>query len=220
VKPDDRSVILSRRALYLGSTLAVLSSCARSGGEPREPEAPSTNVVVPNVDEEDAGEVATADAEPPQRSDDPKRRPGMPSLEIPSGVNDVARGNYERLATQVTEAHDLIDQIENGLPSCAVTDQSCEITWRRIAEKRDLLGERRFSFSHVCKGSSADAKAFEAREAEHRTFILQRLAALDKLLADTVASAGKAGTLEWERIQADVRRDKPRVCLSFACVDW
>lgn len=217
MKPDDRSIILRRRALYVGGSLALLSSCARSGGEAHEPEPPSTSVVVPSVDESDAGVVM--DAAPPGRGAS-SQRPGMPSLEIPDGVSETARRNYERLLSTITAAHDLIDEIEAALPAgCSVTDKNCEPSWRVVADKRDQLNEK-FRFAHYCKGSSADAKAFAEREREHRTFYEQRLAALDQLVKQTVAGAGPNGETEWSRIQRDVRRGKPRVCLSFACVDW
>ncbi len=204
MEDDDRSLILSRRAAYIGSALAVLSSCARSGESTAE--APTASVIaIPTVEESDAGEI-TKDA-PPGRADH-WIRAGMPSLDVPQGVSDKARINYERLAQTMTEAHALLDDLESTLPAnCLVTDARCESSWRAFAEKLDELTNK-FRYFHTCRGSSTEAKEYAEREQAHLKFYQGRYEALDKQRQEAVKSAGPKGNGAWSKIQWDVPAGK------------
>ena len=207
--PDDRATILRRRALFLGSALATLGSCQQTGAPAETASGPV--ISVPTGEPEDAG---VNDPEPPAGDAGPRPRGGMPSLEIPSGVSEAARSNYESLVTPMTRVHGLLDEIERVAPKCSMS--ACEDQWELVAKKLFELDES-FGFSYVCPGSSADAKAYFARQQEHMDFYEARRK------DQTAWLSGRLGEPGWARLQELVEKERyanPRPCLSYGCGDW
>lgn len=207
--PDDRAAILKRRALFLGSALATLGSCQKSG-VPAET-APGPVIAVPAGEPEDAG---ASEGEPSARDAGPRSRGDMPSLEIPSGVSEAARSNYESLITRMRRVHALLDDIERMAPKCGMN--ACEDQWLPVAKKLFDLDDS-FGFSYVCPGSSDDAKAFFVRRQEHLDFYEARRKDV------TVWLTGQLGEPGWARLQELVELERlanPRPCLSYGCSDW
>ena len=207
--PDDRAVILRRRALLLGSALAAFSGCQKTSPPPETAGGPV--VAIPESQPDDAGA-----AEPALPTRDAGSRPrshgNMPSLEIPTGIGDRARSNYESLVARMKRVHDVLDEIERIAPKCNIG--ACEDQWAPVAKKLFEL-EDAFQFSYTCPGSSADAKAFEERRREHMEFYEARRKAVEAWLT------GLAG--DWAKLQAEVDKERlanPRPCLSYACMDW
>jgi hypothetical protein len=210
--PGDRAVLLRRRALFLGSTLAALGGCEKSGAPPETATGP-----VVAVPESAPAEPTPTDADAgglPPRVDPRPPAGAMPSLEIPAGVGDVARRNYEALARRMTRAHALLDSIEERTPKCAIA--GCEDDWVVIA--RNLFDlEDNFSRLYTCPGGSEQAKAFADRQAEHMAYYERRRKDVDSMLR------GKLGDAGWARLTELIDKERsanPRPCLSFACSDW
>jgi len=213
-RDSDRLAVLQRRALFVGSALATLGSCARSTSPAEHAESPV--VVVPD-ERSDAGESSgeLADAALPPRKEPTSSLGDMPPLEAPDGVPDSVRERYERLARVMTDAHRAVDDITSGVPSCDVT--SCEAQWRALATKvYELDGLFRFFF--VCPGSSADAKAYGVRAEAHQQYYSERRARMDEKIA--TALGGAAARKRWEELLREAGMANPMPCLSFACVDW
>lgn len=129
-KPNDRATILRRRAFFVTSAVAALGSCARTTTPPA-PAAPSV-VSVPAADP-DAGEPET-DAALPSPAD-AATHSDAPPLDVPAGVSETARQKYERLASVMTRAYRILDEIDAELPNCSILDASCEPRFRKIADK-------------------------------------------------------------------------------------
>lgn len=209
---DDRSAVLRRRALFLGSTLAALGSCQKGGAPPQAAQGPT--VAVPEGEPEGAGAPEPDAAALPARDAGRPARGDMPSLEIPSGIGPIAQQHYQSLASRMTRVHGVMDEIESLAPSCGMS--ACEDKWELVAKKLFEL-EDSFGFFYGCAGSSAEAKAYAAREREHMDFYQARRKDLDAWLA------GKLGDSGFVRLQEMVEKERyahPRPCLSIACVDW
>ncbi len=204
----DRRLILRRRALFVGSALAALG-CGK-GGAPPEHASDKPVVVVPaepeGTDEEEETEIAT-DAGTERRV-----RKDAPSLQIPDGVSQTARQNYEHLAKTFGEAYDVLDDIETTLASCSIDDASCESRWRELAERQYEM-EEAFRFFHICPGSSDEAKAFRERELAHRAY-------LDERRAEVWKDRSASSKTKFDEMVSTIRMSKPSVCLSFGCMDW
>jgi len=208
---DDRAAVLRRRALFLGSTLAALGSCQKGGAPPETGKGPI--VAVPAGEPEDAS-APEPDAAMPGRDASRPARGNMPSLEIPSGVSEIARSNYESLVSRMTRVHGILDEIEDVAPKCGM--QACEDKWAEVAKKLYQL-EDAFGFGWGCSGSSAQAKAFDARLKEHMDFYQERRKNVDAWLLGLLGEQGFA------RLQELVEKERyanPRPCLSIACMDW
>lgn len=209
---DDRAAVLRRRALFLGSTLAALGSCQKSGAPP--PAAQGPVVAVPEGRAEDAGGTEPEGGSLPGREGGQRPRDGMPTLDVPEGVSDTARRRYEDLARVMTRAHSLLDDIEAALPRCGIAD--CEDQWAGVARKLfELEDSQRFFFA--CGGTSEEAKAFARRHKEHTDFYNARYQEMEGRLR---AMLGDAGRNRLQELLAEERRAHPRPCLSIRCVDW
>lgn len=207
--PDDRAVILKRRALLLGSTLAALGSCQKASPPPETASGPV--IAVPESEAEDAG---TAEPALASRDGGPRPRGNMPSLEVPAGVSDAARSQFEALAQRMNRVHGVLDEIERVAPKCNIT--ACEDQWLVVAKKLFEL-EDAFQFSYVCPGSSPNAKTYEERQREHMEFYQARRKDVESWLTGTLGEPG------WARLQELVEKERfanPRPCLSYACSDW
>lgn len=202
----DRRTILERRALFLGSALAAMGCGPKANTtEPAEQKVVSIPHSADTTPTEDA-----APANPPDRA--PSTRGDMPPLDIPPGVSERARQNYEYLAKRMTAAHDILDEMEKLLPSCDI--KSCEADWKQLAERHfELDGSYR---TYTCPGTSADAKAYEERAKLHHEFLEKRRSAVEGRITSTLGS----GAQRYEELRNDVARAHPRPCLSFACADW
>ncbi|MCE7892289.1 MAG: hypothetical protein DYH12_21735 [Sorangiineae bacterium PRO1] len=208
---DDRAAVLRRRALFLGSTLAALGSCQK-GGVPAET-AQGPVVAVPEGEAEDAGVDPDA-ATLPTREAGPRPRGNLPSLEIPAGISETARSNYENLVARMTRAHGVLDEIESMAPKCSMT--ACEDKWALVAKKLFEL-EDSFGFFYGCEGSSEQAKAFAVRQKEHMDFYQARRKDVETWLTGLLGEQG------WARLQELLEQERfanPRPCLSIACMDW
>lgn len=199
-------MILERRALFLGSALALFGCGPKTNTkEPAEPQV----VSIPASADSAAG--SEPEPEPaPERT--PSTRGALPPLDTPPGVSERARTYYEALARRMTAAHDILDEMEKLIPSCAIA--SCEADWRKLAEKQyELDGTYR---SYTCPGSSADAKAYEERARLHQEYLEKRRSGIETRLSSALGS----GTQRYEELRNEVMRAHPRPCLSFACADW
>lgn len=211
-RADTKRAILERRAILLGSALAGLGGCDRSG-----PPAASAEPVVTVPSETEPAGGAPVDA---PDGGAPKRRPvavdgDMPPLDVPDGVTPEARERFETLARVMTEAHQSIREIEEAVPSCGVS--SCDAEWKALAKKvYDLDGH--FRFFYVCPGSSESAKLYMARHEAHYKYYEARRAAMDAKIRAELPTEGDK--LRWDAMIDEVRMANPVPCLSFACMDW
>jgi hypothetical protein len=203
----DKRTILERRALFLGSALTALGCGPKTNTtEPAEPQV----VSIP----ESADTKPTGDTEaPPEADRKPSTRGDLPPLDTPPGVSERARQNYESLAKRMTGAHDILDEMEKLIPSCAIT--SCEGDWRKLAEKHFALDDA-FRFAYTCPGSSAEAKAYAERAQLHSDFFQKRRTAVEAQISTAVGS----GNARYQELREEFARAHPRPCLSFACGDW
>lgn len=210
---DDvaRAAILRRRAVFVGSALTALSGCPQPpSAEPRKNE--------PVVTVEPASQTATV----PTGSGVVTRSSATPkakavSLEIPEGVNATARSYYEQLARSVPLIHADLDSAEKTLAGiCDITDSQCDARWLAFAKTMAAVDDVAQDLGPPCGGTSADAKAFYARLAEHRAAISERkrqiMERVDKLLQDAAAKA------KWTAHQAAAAVPQP--CLDYSCNDW
>jgi hypothetical protein len=203
----DRRTILERRALFLGSALAALGCGPKTNTtQPADPQV----VSIPGSEDT----KPTSDTEPTPPADrQPSTRGDLPPLDTPAGVSERARQNYEALAKRMTAAHDILDEMEKMIPSCAVA--SCEGDWKKLAEKHFALDDS-FRFAHTCPGSSAEAKAYEERAKLHSDYYQKRRTGIEAQIATAVGS----GDQRYQELRNEVARANPRPCLSFACGDW
>jgi hypothetical protein len=212
MNPADRALILRRRALFVGSTLAALGSCAREA--PPAEHGKSETVMIPEADRDAAGAAEGQDG----AAVPPRVRPSgdLPPFDTPPGVSGVARDNYEHLARTMQAAHRTLDELESAIPTCPISDPSCENRWRAVAERQYEL-ENVFRFYHICPGRSEEARAFNERDKAHRAYFEARRS---KLQARLEAALGAGGAQRFEQMLMDVRQARPVPCLSFACSDW
>lgn len=214
---DDRATILRRRAFFVTSALAAVG-CAPTPA-PNTPGGSSSSdtsaVTVPSA--VPAPGDASDGAAPPPR--EPVSEP-LPNMEIPAGVSDTARSRYEQLFKRMKEAHATLASVEKTVPDgCSPAEPKCAAAWRSVAEALQGL-DVGFSKFLVCGGTSAEAKAFEARAEEHQKFLTERRQKLDERIAKAVAAGGQRAGSEWQRIKDDAENANPRPCLKFGCPDW
>jgi hypothetical protein len=211
---DDRKAILRRRTFFVTSALAALGSCARTTPPATEPNP--ENVVNVPVAEEDAGEVAES---PPPAERDAASHGDLPPLDVPDGVGEVAKRNYEVLYRVMKESHRLLGEIEAELPKCNILDSACEPRFARLATKFQEMDDQ-MSSMRACGGSSPEAKAYREREALHFRFLSERksatLAEIDRLLAP----GGGPASDRWKAQLEAAEAANPRPCLKYACPDW
>lgn len=212
---DDRAAILRRRALFLGSTVAALGSCARTAPPATEPARP---VVAVSKDVGDGGPTAEPDAGelPPREAHEPELG-DLPPLDVPGGVSETARRNYENLASTMQSAHRVLGEALAALPDCSVTSAACESRWHAMAEKYYEL-QNVLRFFHICPGHSPEAQAFAERERRHLDYFQARRKTLDAALEGRLVD--DAARQRFGELLADVRSARPMPCLSFACGDW
>jgi hypothetical protein len=208
---SDRERILARRAAFVGSALALLGcSPAREAESPPRAE-PGAVVAVPEPADEGASEALPAKR--------PKPAAGRPPLDVPEGVSEVARKRFESQAKQMQGVYDLIDAI--AVPErCDVTSPSCESDWRKLADDLLELGERARFIRSPCKGSSESAKLFEQRSEQHAAQVEALRQQITEEIEQAIAAGGELAKQRWQKIEADARRSRPVVCLSFGCTDW
>jgi hypothetical protein len=206
----DRNKILERRALFLGSALAALAGCARQtpATEPGEPQVLS----IPPTTGEDPEAAPDATADTPPRA--PAGQGDMPPLDIPNGISERARQNYQSLVDRMKGVHKVLDDMQGMVPTCTI--KACEAKWKELAEKHFSLDDA-FRFSYVCPGSSAEAKAYMERHDAHMKFYQERRTALENELT---AKLGKSGWDRYQELRNEISAANPRPCLSFACQDW
>lgn len=216
-KDSDRTQILRRRAFFVSSALTALG-CNNSGRPPEgqpssttEPTAPPVTTA-PATAEPTASATATASAapEPPREG---------PDLSTPPGVGSVAAENYAQLRETVAEIRKSIEGLASTLPdACKVTDQACDLQWRKLAEGLLEIDKSIRRLPPRCGGSSDEAKAyFKTRDAARKD-LEERVAALSKRISALVAT--QAEQERWAGHQADAKQANPEPCLKFACTDW
>jgi hypothetical protein len=209
---DDRAAILRRRAFFVSSAVAVLGSCARTA-PPAEPTSPP-EINVPEGDP-DAG---ATDAALPSSDRDAPRADGPP-LDVPAGVSETAREKYERLASVMTRAYGILDQIEADLPSCSILDPSCEPRFRRVADQLNEL-DGLFQRFFVCGGASEEAKAYGEREKAHQEHYRKRRAGIEGQIESELSKDGERGRARWDALRREAYQAAPFPCLKFACPEW
>ena len=130
----DRALILRRRAAFVASALATLGGCggAKSGAST---EARSPVVAVP----EPSPDAGGSEEPPPDRESQVPAASGMPSLEIPDGLNQQAHENFARLVGQARRANDLLDRLDGTLrTACDVLDPACDARLKLLAEGKEI----------------------------------------------------------------------------------
>ncbi len=210
---DDRETILRRRTFFVTSALAALSSCARTAPPPDQP---STSVVSIPQSDDDAGAVAV---EPPAPDRDAQAATNSPPFDIPNGVSDTARQNYDVLYSAMRDVYRLLDEAEADLPSCNILDAACEPRFARVADKLQEMGER-LSRLRICGGSSAEAQTFGERQTAHFSHYQERRSALEAEIQHRTAEGGKAADERWAKAQEAARSAHPTPCLKYGCPDW
>jgi hypothetical protein len=214
VNEDDRRAILRRRTFFVTSALAALGSCGRPATPAADPEP--ENVVTVPVAEDDAGEVAES---PPPADRDAAADGDMPPMDVPDGVGEIAKRNYENLYRVMKESHRLLGEIEAALPKCNVLDKACEPRFAALANKIQEMDELMSSL-RACGGSSAEAKAYREREVAHFRHLAERkgkaLAEIDRALAP----GGSSAKDRWLALVQAAEAANPRPCLKYACPDW
>ena len=172
---------------------------------PAEPPDPATppDPAEPPVTEQPLGETPTK---------------GMPPLDVPDGVNKIARENYERLAKAVPALHADLDEVEKQVPTCPATDDSCSAQWKKLAESLLTLDRSIGRLGPRCRGSSEDAKAFNQRLEAHQKVIGKRRQDIQKRLTSLIKD--DAGKAKWQQFQNEARQAHPVPCLRHACPDW
>jgi hypothetical protein len=209
----DRAQILRRRALFMSSALAALGCSGPAGSAKGAPVPPVVSVPPPGAGA-DAGTEAPPKASPRSPPDGE-----MPPLDVPEGMGDDPRQQFDRLYGQVRDAHALLERLEKALPGdCTVTNAACDTRWRSIADGL-LEYEEMFRFMQpICKGSSAAAKLWEERARAHLEYLSKRRGRLDARIVELVQS--EPARTRWDQHQQDAQLARPQICLSFACTDW
>jgi hypothetical protein len=176
----------------------------------------SPEVTVP-VDAPDPAKGDLVTTAPPER---PETAPGEPAMEVPEGVSERTRENYERLFKTVRSQLATIATAAKKAPApCAVSQQNCEAEFRAVADALiDYHQSTRFSY--VCPGSSDEAKAFHELRSKLLSDVQRQHAELVQRLETKLTAAGADGKKEWARIEQEAAAARPYPCLSFACEDW
>lgn len=212
---DDKKAILRRRTFFVTSALAALGSCTKTP-PPTEPEPKPEQVVVVPEAESDAGETPQA---PPEAERDASSTGEMPPTDVPAGVGEIARRNYETLYRVMRAAHEHLKAIEAQTPSCDVLDKACEPRFAALATKFVAIDEE-LSGMRACGGSSAEAKAYREREAAHLQYLGDRKKrALDEI-DRALAPGGTPAKERFKQLMQQAEAANPRPCLRYACPDW
>ncbi|MEZ4221701.1 MAG: hypothetical protein R3B13_12290 [Polyangiaceae bacterium] len=209
----DKRRILERRALFVGSSLALLSCGPKPPAE--TPAGASTAVSVPESPPTASTEEVGVVEAPPERQ--PRSEP---DFEVPEGVSERAREYYDHLFKSVRTQLETLDAAERKLPKpCDVTVPGCEAAFRGVADVL-LDFEQSQRFSYFCPGSSAEAKEFAKAADRLRQQVTERHGELTKLIVAAMSGKGIDADKEWERIRQEAYAARPHPCLSFACADW
>jgi hypothetical protein len=208
VSASERAAILRRRAFFVGSALTALTACPQQQQQ-------SSGAPVVGVEPAPAGSQPESPAQPTSQ---PAAKPAkMPSIEIPDGVGKVAHAHYEGLVGQVKRIHAELDAANQALDdACDITDPQCDATWQLVAKHLVRAEDMTQDLEPLCPGSSDEAKAFEARVAEHSAFIEGRREALKKRLQVLLQKGSARDRWAAHRAEAAV----PRPCLDYSCDDW
>lgn len=219
MRETDRQRILARRAAFVGTALAALGGCARDpapAGSP--PVAPTAHGPVVEVEEPPA-DAATPEEALPDAARQPRVARGAPSLDVPSDVSEEAKRRFEQLAERMRGVYALFDQVD--VPErCEATDASCDARLRKLADDLLDLDDRTRYIIPVCAGSSESAKRFGERAREHADYVAELRRALEAEIQSALDAGGDAMKQRWETQQRAASMARPRVCLSFACMDW
>lgn len=204
---------MARRAALLGSTLASIG-CA-----PTAPPPDDATVVVPSANAT-ADEPAEGPTGGPTAAVGPRATYVLPSAEIPAGVGPEAQRRFEALFRNAKALHAILDELDQLVPSgCSIAEPRCEARWKGAAAK---MSELQFAQQggHFCPGSSADAKLFAAREAEHKQVLAARMQAIEQRIAQGEELAGPPGKGRWTELVRQAYEAKPYPCLTMSCQDW
>lgn len=194
----------------LGSAfLRTQAPTGHAGGNESRDHVPADDAAAPKEDL-----VTTA---PPERPETP---PETPVLEIPDGVSERTRTNYERMFKTVRSQLATIESAAKKAPApCDVAQKDCEAEFRAVADA--LLDYHQSSrFSYFCPGSSDEAKAFHKTKSHLMRDVQARHSELVQKLEQALSEAGADGKKEWARIEQEAAAARPHPCLSFACEDW
>lgn len=207
----DRRHILERRALFVSSSLALLSCGPKPQADP--PPGKNPDVTVPS--QPNTITSASAAQTPPRP---PARPPQPPAGEIPAGVSDIARQNYERLFSMIKDQNERLEKAENAVPDpCDPGQAGCEAKFREVA---DILldYERSQHFGYFCPGSSEEAKNFAQTTEQMRQQVAERYQALTRRIRAAMKSNDPEKS--WRDIQQKAYMAHPFPCLSIVCKDW
>jgi hypothetical protein len=133
-------------------------------------------------------------------------------------VSEEAKRRFEQLAERMRAVYALFDQVD--VPERCDADASCDGRLRKLADDLLDLDDRTRYIIPVCAGSSESAKRFGERAREHADYVAELRRALDAELQRALDAGGDALKQRWEKQRRAANMARPRVCLSFACVDW
>lgn len=142
----------------------------------------------------------------------------LPPLATPSGVSEMAKEQYERLAAQVRSIHEHLARAANTIPSCKLDGEACKKAFRAVADHLVVAEQTIGELGPRCAGSSKDAKAVEARVEEHRKYARDRYEKILKRIRTALEGEDAGST--WEDIVQASQQAHPQPCLKFACPDW
>ncbi len=200
-----RERILLRRARFVTAALSGLTACSKVSEAPRAD--PSTKPLPPVS----ASPSAQPEAELPA---------DLPPLATPSGVSEMAKEQYERLAKQVRSVHEHLARAANAIPSCKLDEEECKKAFRAVADHLVVAEQTIDELGPRCPGSSKEAKAVDARVDEHLEYARERLQKIRKRVTTALDAQGTDAGSTWEEIvQASVQAH-PQPCLKFACPEW
>jgi hypothetical protein len=205
----DRAAILRRRAFFVTSALSSLTGLGCDKDRAPAP-VPSVDTTTPPTS------VATATAAPSAASSATPPPQDMPSLDVPSGVNETATEHYRQLGVVVPRLHAELDAIEAEFRKfCEPATKACDGDWADLAKRLARFDDERRSMPPRCGGESDDAKAYMAHQRAHDELLGQRRKALDERVASWLDEAGRA---RWQASLAAAAI--PRPCLRFRCDPW
>jgi hypothetical protein len=202
---------MRRRAAFLTSALAAVGCTPAAQQDSAQPQAtPTTPVVtIPQATPAPTTTGPEVEPEPPA----PKPSSGKrPPYDVPNGVSEIAKKNYERLHTTTKKLHSVLDEMDNRAPRCAIANASCEQEFRDEAERWHEI-QRTLRMFYFCPGKSAEAVAFGKHRQAHDAHLRERIAAVDERIGRLAGDPKR-----WEQIKTE--QAKPVPCLSFACKDW
>jgi hypothetical protein len=205
---DSRERILLRRAQFVTAALSGLAGCNPSSKVNEVPHPDPSTKPIPAA-------TASASAQPEAELPD-----GIPALDTPAGVSEIAKEQFDRLSKQVREVHEHLARAANAIPSCMIADEACKKTFRTVADHLVQAEQGIQELGPRCPGKSKDAKMVDARVGEHRTFAKARLDKIRKRLASTLEAQGPAATKAWSDVFEASEHANPQPCLKYACPEW